>query len=678
MKINVILSIIVVFLSFSSFGEEQKIKFGKIDKSDLQMTIYQQDTSASAVVLYEYGQSKIEYNQSIGWRLVFEKHQRIKILKKDGVGFGDFRIRLSKNSTEKESLNGLKAITFNLENDKVVKSELSRNDVFEDDVNKYNQYVSFSMPNVKDGSVIEVKYTIDCKTFFRNMRPWKFQHSIPTVYSEYEVIIPEYFYFQKFVLGFEEFSLFDETNSQGSIQLSNTYRTGGTSRNGGVQSHTDYETIRFRNNNYHWIAENLPAFKEEGFISSSDNYIQQVQFELQTAKFPESKLYTYSQSWESINKDLTADEDFGKHVFGANRFLTDEVNDLIRDCANETEKVNKILGYIQANYKFNDYFSIYSKGLRQVLKDKNGNVADLNFLLIAMLSNAGIEAKPVILSTRANGIFLYPTVTGFNYVITQCNLNGEKVLLDAADQYSGINQIPFYCLNGRGLVIGGSQPDWVELTGFGKSDVQYFSNLEIDATGTLKGSLNVKRSGYSALGFRNKISDFNTVDKYYENFTEKQPDWEITDHQLEGLNELENPVVETIELELNNESVFAGDRIYISPVIFNPDEENPFKLKERKYPVDFGYKFNETEMTMLTIPEGYMVEEMPEAVSLSLPDQKAVFLFNITKVGENMIQTVSNVKFSQSVFFAEDYEALKEFYNRIIEKHKQQIILKKI
>jgi hypothetical protein len=304
-------------------------------------------------------------------------------------------------------------------------------------------------------------------------------------------------------------------------------------------------------------------------------------------------------------------------------------------------------------------------------------VADLNFLMAAMLSDAGFKVKPVILSTRSNGLFLYPTVTSFNYVVIQCDIDGEKVLLDAAHEYCGINQIPFYCLNGQGLVVGGKKPEWVELLTIGKSDLQYSSELEMDEQGKISGKLRVKRSGYSALGFRSKVGDFNSTEKYMDDFSEKKTDWDIDMHSIEGLDSLNNYVVQRIDLSLNNACVFAGDRIYISPVIFNPDKENPFKLKERKYPVDFGYKFSENEMNILTIPSGYTIEEIPESMVLSLPDSKAVFMFSVNKVGDNKIQTVSTVMFKNSVLLPEDYEGLKELYNKIIEKHQQQIILKR-
>jgi transglutaminase-like putative cysteine protease len=676
MKILVMFSLCILSFQYL-YGKEDKVKFGKIDKADLEMTLYEKDSSAAAVILYEYGSSEIEYDQNTGWKLVFFKHQRIKILKKEGVDYADFQVRLYQGNSEKEELGGLKAITFNLEKGKVVKSELDKNDVHLEEVNKFYMLKSFTLPNVKVGSVIDVKYQIDCKSFFRNMRPWMFQHEIPTIYSEYDVSIPEYFHFRKFTLGFETYSTFDETKTVSSVSITETTRPQ-TSLSGTVAGTISNETVRFNNNNYHWIAEEMPAFVEEAYVSTVDNYIQQVQFELQTAQFPQSKLYTYSSSWESINTDLIEDEDFGRIVFGPVNSVSDITSELLIGAGDDAEKVSRILNYVHANYKYNGSRSIYSKGVRKVVKDGNGNVADLNFLLAAMLRTAGFDVKPVLLSTRSNGKFIFPTVTGFNYVVIQCDVAGTKVLLDAADKYCGVNQVPFYCLNGDGLVVGGNKPEWVDFYGMGTSEICHVSEITIGSQGEITGKLEVVRKGYAASNFREKVEGFVSTDKYFENFAEGKSSWEIEDHTLENCDNLNEKVTETINLTINNKSLFTGDRIYLSPIVFNPETENPFKLKERKYPVDFGCKRKIQEMSVITIPEGYAIEEMPESINMTLPNGKVIFAYQVRKLSENSIHVISNITIRTPIFLSEEYENLKAIYNRIIEEHKQQIILKKI
>lgn len=668
------LLLLTFFTLFSYFiqAKDKGVKFGKIDKSDLEMKVYDTDTTAVAVILYENGTSEIEYNQSEGWRLVFNKHQRIKILKKDGVNYADFQILLNVSGSDREDMHNLKAITFNLENGKIVKDELDRKDVHHEEVNKYRNLETFSMPNVKVGSVIDVKYEINCKSFFRNMRPWLFQHSIPTVYSEYMVLVPDYFKFRQFVLGFESFTTAEETIIPKTINQ--TYRNQSATQAGQYQQ----SSIPINVNCYHMIAENLPKFEEEAFISTVDNYIQQVQFELQAVQFPQSQLHTYSQSWESINTNLTEDDDFGQVVFAPANFLDDSKDELLAGVADDFEKLLVLFRYVRDNFSFNGFNGIYSKGLRKVLKDKNGNVADLNFLLVAYLRSAGLDAKPVVLSTRSNGMFVYPTVTGFNYVAVLCEIDGKEILLDASDEFSNVNELPYKCLNGQGLVVGGKKPEWVDLHGIGESTSNFISQVSIKTDGTLTGTANIARTGYAAQAFRRDISEFKSEEKYAEDYAEQRVNWEIESHEIEGVDALESRVVEKIGFSTSDGSVFAGDKIYVSPVILNPTTENPFKLKERKYPVDFGYTFKETETVIFTVPEGYQIEEIPESFKAALPDSKATYIFGAKIMGERQIHIVADIRINTPVMLAEDYESIKQLLNLQIEKQKQQIILKKI
>nr|WP_319512454.1 DUF3857 domain-containing protein [uncultured Draconibacterium sp.] len=679
MKTLLLLAFFIFILS-SANCNEKKIKFGKIDKEDLEMTVYEKDTTAVAVVLYELGDSEIEYNQTTGWRLVFNVHKRIKVLKKEGVEYADFQIGLSKDGSRSEEVNGLKAITFNLEGGKVIKDELDKKDVYLDDVSKYYAQETFSMPNVKVGSVIELKYSIDCKAFFRNMRPWMFQHSIPTIYSEYLVKIPEYFRFRKFTLGFENYSQFEEDNYPVSQVFTYKTSSGGDARTSSRVVKTEYDQSRldYSCDRYHWVAEDMPAFKKEAFISTEDNYIQQVQFELQTIQFPGDKLYTYSESWESINKNLKEDEDFGKIVFGNARYLEDETNGLLNGVTDDAEKVAVLFNHVRSNYKFTGRRSIYSKGIRKVVADKSGNVADINFLLSAYLQNAGFDVKPIVLSTRSNGIFLFPTVTSFNYVALVAEINGQPIFLDAANKDCAINELPYECLNGNGLIVGGAQPEWVNLYELGNANSQFVSTITINDDGKLTGAVSIAKMGYSAQAFRSEVGEYASTAKYIEDFADRNLDWDIESHELDGIDDLSNRTTEKITATVNNKSIFAGDKIYINPLIANITDENPFKLEERKYPVDFGFKFKENEMVIFNLPEGYVVEELPEAFNAILPESKAVYLFSVQKLSEKQVQVVSNLTINQPIFQAEDYVSLKQLFNHIIEKQSQQIILKKI
>lgn len=71
-----------------------------------------------------------------------------------------------------------------------------------------------------------------------------------------------------------------------------------------------------------------------------------------------------------------------------------------------------------------------------------------------MLNYAKLNASPILLSTRSNGIPIFPSRNGFNYVIAGVELsNGSVVLLDATNKNAVPNIIPENALNWFGRLV---------------------------------------------------------------------------------------------------------------------------------------------------------------------------------------------------------------------------------
>lgn len=120
-----------------------------------------------------------------------------------------------------------------------------------------------------------------------------------------------------------------------------------------------------------------------------------------------------------------------------------------------------------------------------------------------------------------------------------------------------------------------------------------------------------------------------------------------------------------------------GNKIRINPFIFDRVSNNPFKLKERNYPVDFAYSRYKNYYLNLQIPDNYKIVSLPKKKAISLPNKGGKFTLNIVQ-RNNIINISSRIHISKSIFSSEDYFALKEFYKQIILSEKGDIILEKI
>ncbi|MGK0364089.1 MAG: hypothetical protein ACI85O_001143 [Saprospiraceae bacterium] len=90
MKKHLLLSFCI--LSFSIlFAQDERYSFGKVPPTQLTMTTYDEDTSAVAVILHDYGRLAVASGNS-DYTQIFSRCRRIKILKKGGLDYGNIEV----------------------------------------------------------------------------------------------------------------------------------------------------------------------------------------------------------------------------------------------------------------------------------------------------------------------------------------------------------------------------------------------------------------------------------------------------------------------------------------------------------------------------------------------------------------------------------------------------------
>lgn len=151
---------LALFFAFSfqshTFAQPDPVRFGKVEMADLQAKTYANDTSAEAVVLCDYGQTEFVYNNERGFQTKSERTTRVRILKKSGYDWATVEVPLYRNNAnDEEKLSNLKGYTYNLQNGQVVKERLGKEAIFLEKKDENHLIQKFTLPNVKEGSVIE-------------------------------------------------------------------------------------------------------------------------------------------------------------------------------------------------------------------------------------------------------------------------------------------------------------------------------------------------------------------------------------------------------------------------------------------------------------------------------------------------------------------------------------------
>jgi transglutaminase-like putative cysteine protease len=653
---------------FLCLGQKAPVKFGDVTIDELKMVRYEKDTSASAVVLVDFGETKFNYNGDKGWQLKFERITRIKIITKAGYEWANFSIPLYHNRTDREKISGLKAVTYNLENGKIVESKLKNDGTFEEKGSENIDLVKFTLPNIKEGSVIEVKYEINSDFIF-NFQDWEFQSLVPVVWSEYRATFPEFFNYEKYLQGYIPLEVNDtkEVIQNFSVPYSSAPQRGGAVEKGVYELTSQSITNR-------WVAKHVPAFKEEPFLANYRDYISKINFELGYIKYPNEPIKPVMGNWEDLNANFLDNEYFGKAINGSG-FLKKDVEEIIAGLSNAKEKINAIYNYVKSTVAWDGRYRKYiDNNLKKPIEEKKGSSAEINLLLTSMLRKANIVANPVIISTSNNGFVRENMAISsqFNYVICQANVDGKSVLLDATDRMLPMNLLPERCLNGNGYVISKESPGWVSLNS-PKSKISASADVIISSTGEMKGTIKISNDGYDAYNMRKQYLDKGETE-YVKNFTDNSS-WSIEKSVFENIKVLHEPAIETYEFT-HSENTDGADILYINPLIHLRIEENPFKLENRIYPVIYGKTSDRTLIYKFTIPENYQIEEIPTSKAFGLPGNAARYIYNVQATG-NVIAITSMLSINQPVFTQMEYPNLREFYNQVVAKQAEQIVLKK-
>ncbi len=632
-------------------AKKDPIKFGKVSMEEVEMKTYLPDTTASAVILCDYGITDMPFSDQEGrFERTFKRVIRIKILKKEGLDWANFEIEVSKRN---DKINSLKGMTYNLENGKIVKSKLKSDGKFIESNSKNYQTYKLTLPNVKVGSVIEYSYSIRSKYFF-NLKTWYFQKSIPVKWSEYRVNIPEYYQYKKLTKGYLSLAVRESEHTSGTLF--------GT---------TIYSIEKFR-----WAVSEAPAFKKEPYMTTSRNFLSAIEFELGSTNI-NGVFKNYTNSWEKINDKLLESESFGQQLKGGG-FLKEIVTKINAEAKTDDEKMSLAFDFIKKHMKWNDYYGKYvNKTLRNAFKEKKGNVADINLMLVLLLKKLGLNSDPVILSTRNNGMVFpsQPNMSKFNYVVAKVKIGENDYLLDATEPLCPCKILPYRCMNGQGRLISKTGSTWINLD----SSMPYrhiiSSKLTLNDDGELIGEITDAHQGYAGLSARKHFED-KTIDELKTSLEENNQGLSLEEFEITNQDDIEKTLQTKATVEITDKVEDAGDLIYLNPMLYEQTKKNPFTLEERKYPVDYGHAYDEIYSMELSLPEGCSLESKPENMRMALPNKAGSYTYSIQVVNGKII-LMSRLKISKTMFAFNEYPNLKEFYKLLVAKQAEMIVIKR-
>ncbi|WGF91269.1 DUF3857 domain-containing protein [Aequorivita marisscotiae] len=628
--------------------------FGEPMASEYAMTSYPLDPEANGVVLYERGNYTVD--AADGYiRLFKEVHRKIKVFNAKNFEHSTIEIPYYRENNVRENVKDIKAITHNGK----AKVYVSENAIFNTDETDHWSLKKFTFPNVQDGSILEYSYRIETP-YFHNLGGWSFMNELPTVYSEFHTEIPGNYTYNRTMYGNRKLDV-----NHAEIKK-NCFLLQGFKVPGDCESAT-------------YVMKAVPAFKEEKYMLSGDNYRASIKFELRNAVHVDESKANYSKTWDDVDRTFKYDKNLGRQLKYASYF-EEQLPAAIKNMQDDLERAKAVYYFIQKSMAWNNERRILSDiRVKDAFEKKSGNSSEINLSLVNALDAVGLKPKIMLLATRdkAQPTKQYPVLTDFNYAVVYLTINKEKYLLDATDKHAPFGVLPLRLLNIEGRVFDFKNDSfWEPIAPFEKN--MHYVNMQLTANdnGEFSGKATEVSTGYIALSKRSDNNNW-AKDEVIKRKQSKNEALDITNLKNENETDLDQPYKESYDLSIYEQPV--GDKLFVYPFLFQTYfTENPFTKETRAYPIDFGFPVINNYLISIDVADQYKITKTPENKILKLPNNDGEFSV-VYDVSGNKVNIRLSVKLNTTAYSTEAYPALRQFFDNLVKiQNEEPIELQKL
>lgn len=648
----------ILLLLFSTFYFSQKfLDPPKLDVEDLKLDSYSKNPSEAAEVLYKSYHYYIDFDGNLNFDVI----SRVKIYKKDEAKkFLDEEIYTfnGKNHND-EKITSLKVNTYNLENGKIMTTSIDKSSKYQSKEDKDYTVTKFAFENVKDGSIVEYKYS-KLSPFLYVIPRVMIEDEAPIRYCEYVFDAPKYFGYNINYKG-------ELIPASRDVTEKNIY--GGECRT------------------YRFAYKNIAPYRNEKYVNNIDNYRTSIRAELNSTDFPitgSGSIYdnglkggfkSYGLSWQDIRKQLYNDENFGEQLKKMN-LVKDMLPPDIKSIASPTSRGAAILKFVQNKYSWNGEYSAFTdKGIKDLINNKSGNSAEINFLLILLMRSADLKAEPVALSTIGRGLLTSysPSISMFNYILAVVDFEGKPVLYDATSKMTSPNIIRPNALNYFGYVMTKDEAKQINIFCPEKSKTYLTVDAKLNPDGTFSGGFSDRDTQLYAM-MNSENYDKDKAGYQNENYKEryKFPFTNIKTMLLDN-----NDFQTSFDFDSDSFVDGIGGKMIFNPLLFLYKQNHDFDQSEpRKSPIELLTGYDKIKKVTVNIPDGYVFENVPKSKKFRTEDNAISYLYDVTQEG-NKLTIETTVTVEDPVYPKEYYPAFKQIFDNITKMEGQVVTVVK-
>lgn len=614
--------------------------WAQLTNEERAMKICAFDKEADAIVLIDEAVSDYDDER----HLITYRHIRIKILKEKGLEYANVAIPYYVRN-DFETIDDIEALAFNFDaSGNQTIQHLEKKAIFTETSNELVHRKKFTFPGVKVGSIIEYKYRSTMK-HYGGLDDWQFQQELPVLVSKYNLGIPPNTEFAYMVHKSDQLPIVVKPDS--------------------------------RNGKIYFEMSNIAGLRNEPYMDARKDYLQRVTFQLSAFNNSGFGRQKYMTSWDEVTRELNTASYFGAQI-GKNISGTEDFTTQMKALPSPLEKMKRIYNYTRNYMNWNGYNGYSTmEGVKTAWSKKTGNITDVNLILLNLLTDAGLEAYPMLVSERQHGKVStqYPFVDQFNATYVVVMIGDKKYFLDATDPFGQPEMVPLPILNTTAFIVHRKKGGIINIT---DETLQYRENLtvslKIGAGNMMTGDVYVNSTHYART---DRLRSWKRGrERYLSGF--HKPGSSVTVDSIDVKNIDQDSLPLAQHLQFKGPATVTGDYIFVPVNLFSGYETNPFIAANRFSDINFGFRQQVNFSTYIDIPEGYAPDELPKSIQLVNADKTVIFMREIFHdANTNKILARIRIEFKKSLYSVDEYGELKEFYKKMFDLLNEQIVFKK-
>ncbi len=621
-----------------------------IDQSELQMKDLAEQPGAPAFILFRQ-----ETDDDL--KHAHYVYVRVKVLNEAGRKYGDVQVPYFRYKRNEVGVTDVQARTIHSDGSIVEFTGKPFDKTVIKAKGLKEQVKAFSLPDVQVGSVLEYRYTVDYHS----------QELLPPHW-----VVQDELFQRKVHFRFVAYTkLVQTTHDNVRAGVAYTWRL------------PKGNSVKFTQGNiYDLEMTNVPAFVEEEHMPPSGPFQYSVRFYYGAGS-------SADQYWKEEGKYW---REAVEHFMGKHGGVSDAVAKVTAPSDPPEEKTKKIYAYIATfdNLSYKPQISDQEKkaldmkerGVTDILRQQAGTRDELTLLFIAMLRSAGMQAYPMWVTNRSDGIFDkdYLSTDQLDSYVAVVNLGGKDVFLDPGTKYCpyGLLYWPHSDTaglreTGNGIELGPTPaPEYTNAV------TKRVARLTLNDDGKVEGIVAIAYFGQEAISHRiagSKTDDVGRTKMLEDEMKSllpanaeitvtKQPDWTKSEGPFLTDYTISTPILSS-----------GGKRVLLPTDLFEYGRPAMFSHNERQYPIYLEYPSRKIDDIRIKLPGNLQVENLPASEN----ERVDYALYKVERKQENNeLVTIRDFAINTYVFQPSQYTALKAFYDKVKQGDEQQALLKQV